>query len=193
MCENWKDIVGFEGLYMVSDLGRVKSLEKYVRNGENSYRIIPEKILTNKKKKHGYMFIGLYKDKKPKYYHIHRLVADAFLDNPLNKEQVNHKNGVRDDNKLSNLEWTTCSENHQHASKILKRKYTSGTLNKFSENNKLSIKVDQYSKDGVFIKTWNCIKDVERELGIDNSTISGCCKKKYGYKSAGGFLWEYNK
>lgn len=102
--EIWKDIVGFEGLYEVSDLGRVKSY----------YKKIPI-ILKSKKDKYGYLTLSLCKNKQKKSFTIHRLVALSFISNPKNKPQVNHKNGVKTHNPSVNLEWCNQSENQIHA------------------------------------------------------------------------------
>lgn len=103
MQEIWKDIRGFENLYQISNLGKVKSL-KYGK----------EKVLRPKRTRGDYLSIGLYKDKKCYTFRIHRLVADTFIPNPLNKEEVNHKNKNKKDNRLINLEWCTRKENIEH-------------------------------------------------------------------------------
>jgi hypothetical protein len=104
MVEVWLDIIGYEGLYMISDQGRVKS----VGYGK-------ERILKPVKQTGGYFHVNLYKDGIRKQYLIHRLVCLNFLDNPFNKPDVNHLNGIKDDNRLINLEWSTRSENNKHA------------------------------------------------------------------------------
>lgn len=109
MQEIWKDIVDYEGRYQISNLGNVKSLPKI-----NGLYIRKEKILTPKKKKTGYLFVALSKDKDIKYFHIHRLVAQHFL--PLSEKIfVNHKDGNKSNNHVSNLEWVTGLENIKHA------------------------------------------------------------------------------
>ena len=109
MQEIWKDIVGYEGLYQVSNLGRVKSL------GNTKAR--KEKILLGVSISDNYLQIGLNKNGERKRYVIHRLVAEAFIPNPLNKPQVNHINGNKKDNRVENLEWWTQCENIRHSNK----------------------------------------------------------------------------
>jgi hypothetical protein len=115
MKEVWKDIVGFEGFYQVSNLGRVKSLEKKVPYGYG-LRTIPERILKNNINQCGYCYVVLYKDTCKRKHKVHRLVAEAFIENPNNKKCVNHKDGNKQNNCVDNLEWVTHSENMQHAS-----------------------------------------------------------------------------
>lgn len=102
--EKWISIKGYEGLYEISNEGRVKSI------GYGK-----ERILKPNKSKDDYLYVILYKDKLEKNYRVHRLVAINFLDNPYNKVEVNHINGIKDDNRLENLEWNTRSENIKHA------------------------------------------------------------------------------
>ena len=92
--EIWKPIEGWKGLYQVSNMGRVKSLERIVRNGKNCCRTVPEKILKTSKDKDGYLSVYLCKDNKKKWYFVHRLVAQAFISNPDNLPEVNHKDKI---------------------------------------------------------------------------------------------------
>ena len=107
--ELWKDIKGYEGLYQVSNLGRVKSLK-------NKSNHINEIILKQgKDRKKGYMNVSLSVNSKTKTFKVHKLVATHFIPNIDNKLQVNHKNGDKSDNRVINLEWVTCKENIKHA------------------------------------------------------------------------------
>lgn len=128
--EVWKDIVGYGGKYQVSNLGNVRSTDRYYiqpnfKSGacEHLYK---GKVLKPFYTKWGYKRIGLSKNGKVKYYCIHKLVAEAFLPNPENKRQVNHINGIKDDNRLENLEWCTQRENNIHAYKTGLNKGTKG-------------------------------------------------------------------
>jgi hypothetical protein len=116
--ENWKDIPGFEGRYQVSDLGRVKSLsfmQRYLlRNGREAYRKTDERILAQQPNNRGYYLVHLHQDNQRTALTVHSIVARAFLLGPPS-ETVNHRNGVKTDNRATNLEWATYSENHLHA------------------------------------------------------------------------------
>lgn len=118
--EIWKDVVGYEGLYQVSNLGRVKSLDRYVvyhyNNGKGDVTVFRKgRIMRQFLYKTGYLYTCLAKEGIRIKYKIHRLVAMAFLPNPENKPVVNHKDGCTTNNNLNNIEWATLSENVQHA------------------------------------------------------------------------------
>lgn len=128
MIEEWKDVVGYEGLYQVSNLGRVKRLPKQLRyevkdsregfRNQGVYDVVTnlkEKILKNTYVDKGYLAVGLRKDMVTKNIRVHRLVAIAFIPNPENKPEVNHMDGVKGNNRLDNLEWVTGKENNDHA------------------------------------------------------------------------------
>lgn len=182
--ENWKDIKGYEGLYQVSDLGRVKSLERdiYFPNGTVN-RHIEEKILVPILNVYGYSFVNLHKNGTSKAILIHRLVAMAFIENPENKSQINHKNEVKTDNFVENLEWCDSAYNANY-----------GTRNARMIQNRRSYKLGNNPKaKAIFCeelnKTFDCITSAEEELGISVSSISQACKGKQ--KTAGGFHWRF--
>ena len=163
MTEEWRDIKGYEGLYQVSNLGRVKSL--------NYNRTRKEKILKPAKNKVGYLQVVLYKNKNDKHYTIHQLVAKTFLENPYNFKEINHKDENPLNNESSNLEW--CD-----------RKYN---INYGNRTIKASKKINQYDLEGNFIKQWNSIKEATKTLNINN--LSACCSGNR--KTAGGYVWKY--
>jgi glucan-binding YG repeat protein len=130
MEEIWKDIPGYEYLYQVSNYGKIKSLNRKCTTKSNSFRLHNEKLLKLNIDKYGYVRTGLFKN-KVKLWCVHRLVAICFIPNPENKLQINHKNGIKTDNKVENLEWCTQSENMTHAYGTGLRQGYKGELNYF--------------------------------------------------------------
>lgn len=171
--EKWKDIKGYEGLYQVSDQGRVKS---FVRRKEG-------KILKLQTTYKGYLSVKV----GGKRVAVHRKVAKAFIPNLDNKPQVNHIDGIKTNNNVDNLEWCTNSENQIHANKLGLRRTPKG------EEVYNSIPVLQYDMKGNFIKRWGSQTTASEELKISHSQINACCLKKRHYKSAGGFIWKKEK
>lgn len=178
MKEAWKEIKWYEN-YEVSNLGNIKSL--------NYNWTWKEKSLKYWKNTSGYLQVRLYKYKKSKMYRVNRLVAIAFIPNPENKPQVNHIDWVKDNNRLENLEWNTISENVLHRFSVLWHKWAH--LWKFWKDNPKSKQVHQFSKDWIFIKTWESMMDIQRELWVNNWNISNCCGWKQ--KTAWGYKWKF--
>ena len=114
----WKYIKGYEGLYMVSNTGIIKSVDRYVNHGrhEGKLKFIKGRILKQNKnlKRAGYMQVSLWKNNKSREYKVHRIVAEAFIPNPSNLPQVNHIYGDKANNNVNNLEWVTDKENKRH-------------------------------------------------------------------------------
>lgn len=170
MEEIWKDIEGYEGLYQVSNMGRVKSLRRNIILREGISR--------------GYSVLNLSKNGNPLTKKVHRLVATAFIPNPNNYPIVNHKDENRTNNCVDNLEWCTQEYNLNYGTGNKKRALS-------NTNGKRSKPVLQYSLDGTFIKEWKSTMDVERMTGYSGGHISACCRNIR--KTAYGYLWKYKK
>lgn len=168
--EIWKDVIGYEDCYQISNYGRVKSLYNYKRNGTN---ILKPKIKNN------YYQIGLRKNGTRKWYSIHRLVAQAFIPNPNNLPQVNHKDENKLNNNINNLEWCTASYNNTYGTRMEK------VINKTGKP------VIQFDLQGNFIKEYQSISQAAREMHISAGNIHSCCTNKPNYKKVKGFVWKF--
>lgn len=152
MEEIWKDVVGYEGLYQVSNLGRVKSIDTILKC-KNGYRRRNGRILRQKfDGKGNYLEVSLSKESKVTTYSVHRLVAQSFIVNSKNKAEVNHKNRLKTDNRAENLEWCTRSENQLHRY-INKSKYDKSNGVKGAKSKKAK-KVYQYDLENNLVKVW---------------------------------------
>ncbi|MFY2843594.1 NUMOD4 motif-containing HNH endonuclease [Achromobacter ruhlandii] len=178
--ENWKPI-GWSRFFMVSDEGRVKCLPRKVRFGKNGMRQIPETILHPVKKSTGYLQVSL--NKRP--YLVHRLVAAAFCPGESKGLHVNHKNGVKDDNRACNLEWVTAGENMRHSYRELQRR--GSCLGKFSGMHPTSKAVVRISKSGEETR-YESGMDAVRE-GFRSESISRCCNGLSA--SHAGYVWRF--
>lgn len=170
MKEQWKDIKGYEGLYQVSNLGRIKSFRAY--NSYTKKYYYREKILKNKIDTNGYPMICLCKDNK-KYIRIHKLVAETFIPNINNYPIINHKDENKQNNNVNNLEWCTYLYNNNYGNK----------------NIKISKPIIQYDLNKNIIKEYKSIMEASRELKINHSGIIQALKRKN--KTGYGFIWEY--
>ena len=117
MIEEWRPIEGYEGLYEVSNTGQVRSLDRYVKNGHSSYRLQKGRVLSPTKDRYGYLFVILTCNGKHKMFLVHRLVAQAFILNPDNLPQVNHKDEDKTNNRVDNLEWCDAKYNNNYGSR----------------------------------------------------------------------------
>ncbi len=166
MIEIWKNIKGYEGLYQVSNFGRIKSLPRCTTKGG----IRKLRIYSN-----GYLYFSAWKNGKVKMLLIHRVVAQAFIPNPNNCPQVNHKDENKTNNCVSNLEWCTAKYNTN---------YGSGKRRGANKESLPVVCMDLYGNE---IKTFSSITDAKKQTGANN--ISAVCKGKL--KTSGGFKWRY--
>lgn len=178
MKEIWKDIEGYEGLYQVSNLGNV-------------YSLISNKILKTRKNRGSYVVVNLYKNRKLSTKQVHRLVAIAFVPQIKGKEQINHKDENKENNCFDNLEWCTPKENSNYGTRNQKViPYLLSYQNNFYKMNeeikkKLSIPVKNIETNTIYFGA----TEAGKQLGIDQSHITKCCKGKQ--KTAGGYHWQY--
>lgn len=182
--EIWKNIKGFENIYQISNYGNIKNIKK---------NILIKPFISKKTK---YYQIDLCKNGHKKRYSIHRLVAQAFISNPNNFPQVNHKDENKQNNRYDNLEWCTAKYNSNYGTckqrigiKSSQKKHTYETKQKISKA--LSKPIIQYSKNNTFIKEWGSAYEVQRKLRISKSNVNECCNNKR--KSAGNYIWKFKK
>lgn len=171
--EEWKDIKKFEGLYQISNYGRVKSLGN---KSNHRKEIILKANLSNK----NYYKTCLHKNSIIKTFNVHRLVAEAFIENVFLKKEINHIDGNKKNNCVGNLEWVTRKENQIHAYK--------NKLQVAKKNNERSFPIYQLTLDGKIINTFPSIMEAERKTGIKNANIARACKRN---QTACGYKWRY--
>lgn len=194
--EIWKDIKDYEGLYQISNLGNVKSLN-YRRTGV-------EKILKLTRNGRGYFYVSLFGNGIINKKSVHRLVAETFIPNPNNKPDIDHIDTIKTNNHIENLQWVTHKENCNNP--ISKINYSiahagekhphygktgalSNNYGKLGSLNKCSISVLQFSKDGELITEFAGSWEAQRMTGINQSSIIKVCKGKM--RTAGGYIWKY--
>ncbi len=168
--EEFKDIENYEGLYQISNFGRV-------------YSLISNKFLKPQSDKDGYLYVGFSKNKKQKFYRIHRLVAQAFIPNPLNLPEVNHINEVKSDNRVENLEFCDTKYNTNYGTRTIRILQHPNTCIKQPKS------VLQFTRQGEFVKEFPSIHEASRQTKINQNNISECCNEKR--KSAGNYLWRF--
>lgn len=174
MDEIWKNIKGYEGLYQASSLGRIRSLDRVVPY-KGGRRFYSGKILLPRDNKKGYLFLCLCKNNVVKRFYVHKVIAETFLDNPLNLTEVNHKDECKNNNTVDNLEFCTHKYNCQYGNRNIKTKEI------------CSIPVLQYDLDGNFLKEYNSGAEAERITGVLNTSINQCINGKQYH--AGSFYW----
>lgn len=179
LVEEWRPVRGYEGLYEVSDWGNVRSVDRIIKTkkGERHYK---GKIIQFFKKEDDYLVCSLYYKGKVKRARVNRLVAEAFIPNPENKNVVDHINGERTNNRVENLRWCTQQENNNFELYREKKK----------NNPLISKSVYQYDSNNNLINIFPSTKEVERKLGIHSSTVSKWCLGKCNDKK--GYKWSFN-
>ena len=182
--ETWKDVKGYEGLYQVSNLGRVRSLGRICNGKSNSVNRKRSRILTQEVTRFGYCRVRLYSsDGISKHYQTHRMVVEAFIRPLKNDEQVNHINEIKTDNRLENLEICNAEYNCNYGMR------NAHLSEKNKQNKHLWCKaVIQKNKDGEIIARYDSRLDASKATGVDDSHIAYCCSGKR--RTAGGFIWE---
>lgn len=202
--EVWRDIKGYEGLYQVSNFGRVKSLERFVKYWRGGMLLRKSQTIKLNYDSDGYCIVGLSKDGTTLTKKVHRLVAMTFpdlvdwteeaKDKPFDEIVVNHKDENKVNNWVNNLEWCTVKYNNIYGNRL-------NNVSKHRINNPLICKpVKQYTLDMEFIAEYPSAAEAERQTGIKHSSISKCCrgydinyytKNKCNYKQTGGYIWRY--
>ena len=166
MDEEWKDVAGYEGLYRVSNLGNV-------------YSNYTHRNLKPHKRKDGYMSVSLFNDTKSKRHLVHRLVAEAFIENPNNFPIINHKDETPSNNCVNNLEWCDFKYNNTYNDVHIRRA------------KKTSIHVYSYGKDGKLVNEYKSVQDAHRKTGFSSGNIAACCNNKM--YASNDIVWSYTK
>lgn len=176
--EEWRPVKEYEGCYEVSNIGRVRSLDRVVIGKDGKKRFYKGQILIPGKDKDGYLLVNLHSNGKGKTKFIHHLVVEAFIPNPDNLEFINHKDEVKTNNVVTNLEYCTNEYNLNY-----------GTRNKRIAE-KLSKQVYQYTLDNELVAIWSSTRECQRN-GYSSGNISLCCSGKL--KTYKNFIWRYKE
>lgn len=181
--EEWRDIEGFIGYYQVSNYGRVRGLDRYIKvDKQGDLTLHKGRIMKLTKRigrpneKTSYVVVNLRKNGKSYVRPVHRLVAKAFLDNPLNLPTVNHKDGDKGNNLVTNLEWASYSDNNKHALETNLRQPR-------------GIPIAQFNLNHILIQTYRSASEASRITGLDRGSICHCLRHRRD--SYAGFIWEY--
>lgn len=175
--EIWKDIEGYDGHYSVSNLGRVRSNERFYEMPNGSLKHLPTIIMKETTSGCGYKRVKLLLNGKPKIMLVHRLVALAFIPNPNNYRCVNHKDENKQNNNVNNLEWCTHKYNSNYGTAIERCR------------KKCWKPIIQYTPDGKEVRRWNSIIEASQTLNVCKKGISSACRGKY--HTSGGYIWKF--
>lgn len=179
--EIWKDVAGYEGLYQVSNHGRVRSLDRYVPHKTFGQKFCKGHIMATHVTNSGYLCVNLCKDNKYTSYDVHRLVAIAFLNvDDVNGLEVNHIDENKKNNRADNLEWVTKSQNNRHGTK------------RERQAQKVSAAILQYDTEGNLLREWPSVTEAEKAIsGKFTGAVSHCLHGKT--KTAFGFVWRFKE
>lgn len=186
--EIWKDIPGYEGYFMASNLGRIKSIDRTLIYPNGEEHKLKGRILIPKRSQVGYLRVNLSVNRKVRTINIHRLVAETFIPNPENKDQINHLDGDKTNNKVSNVVWSTCSENILHAYRELGK--INPATGRSGAKNPESKPVLQYSLDWELIAEFPCIAEAAKDGRCSYPYMSGILGGRLKYKQINGFYWK---
>lgn len=184
--EIWKPVVGYEGYYEVSNIGNVRSVDRYVESTTTRPRFRKSQPTKKHLDKYGYFVVYLQKHSTCKTIKVHRLVAEAFIPNPNNYPCVNHKNEVKTDNFVQNLEWCTVKYNNGYGTRG--QKISDALIDKPKDLNSIL----QCDTNGKILKEYRCIFDVGK-YGFCVNDVRDCCHYKHNSRSHKGYIWLYKK
>lgn len=179
MKEEWRAVPGYEGLYEVSNMGRVRSLDRWVKGYKGTPYFKQGRLLSIHLDHKGYYYVGLVRNAKSVQMKVHRLVAMAFIPNPDNLPMVNHRNECKTNNNVDNLEWCTAMYNSHW-----------GTARERCAWNRIA--VEQYDLDGNYIASYRSITDAAKAVGTVKQAI-WCCLFDKRSKTAKGYKWKLKK
>lgn len=181
--EIWKPVLDFEGIYEVSNYGKIRRIS--YENPMYKHKVDLPYYIKSSKDKDGYIRYSLSKDGKMKQIFAHREVAKAFIPNPNNYPVINHIDCNIENNYFENLEWCTVTYNNRYIKKMGRTNYCYGKKHPFSKE------VLQFDKDNNFIREYESTGEVERVLGISSAQIRACCNPKTRTKTVHGFIFKY--
>lgn len=192
MQEIWKDIKYFEGMYQVSNFGRVRSVDRF----DNMGRLRKGNIKVSRDNGHGYLAVQMYRDNKPKVRYVHRLVAQTFIDNPDNKPEVHHIDSDRSNNKLDNLQWVTSKENNNFPEHIKamqsNESWAKQRQDAMAKARDKAIIINSYrtkfTRGGISLE-FSSLADGARQLGLDKGNATRVANGKQAHTH--GYTIEY--